>query len=67
MKTAVITGAAKGIGSAIAVSFAKAGYRVVINYNTSEERARGLCQVLNNTYPTEAVCIQADVSTSEGA
>ena len=67
MKTAVITGAAKGIGSAIAVAFAKAGYKVVINYNTSEERARGLCQVLNNTYPTEAVCIQADVSTSEGA
>lgn len=67
MKTAVITGAAKGIGSAIAVAFAKAGYKVVINYNTSEDRARGLCQVLNNTYPTEAVCIQADVSTSEGA
>lgn len=67
MKTAVITGAAKGIGSAIAVSFAKAGYRVVINYNTSEERARGLCQILNDTYPTEAVCIKADVSTPEGA
>ena len=35
MKTAVITGAAKGIGAAIAISFAKAGYRVVINYNKS--------------------------------
>ncbi len=67
MKTAVITGAAKGIGSAIAVAFAKAGYRVVINYNKSEERARALCQILNDTYPTEAVCIKADVSTSEGA
>ena len=67
MKTAVITGAAKGIGSAIAVSFAKAGYRVVINYNTSEERARGLCQILNDTDPTEAVCIKAVVSTPEGA
>lgn len=67
MKTAVITGAAKGIGAAIAVAFAKAGYRVVINYNKSEERARALCQILNDTYPTEAVCIKADVSTSEGA
>ena len=67
MKTAVITGAAKGIGAAIAVSFAKAGYRVVINYNKSEERARALCQILNDTYPTEAVCIKADVSTPEGA
>lgn len=67
MKTAVITGAAKGIGAAIAVAFAKAGYRVVINYNKSEERASALCQILNDTYPTEAVCIKADVSTSEGA
>ncbi len=67
MKTAVITGAAKGIGAAIAVAFAKSGYKVVINYNKSEERARSLCQILNDTYPTEAVCIQADVSTPEGA
>ncbi|MBR3987946.1 MAG: 3-oxoacyl-ACP reductase FabG [Clostridia bacterium] len=67
MKTAVITGAAKGIGAAIAVAFAKSGYRVVINYNKSEERARALCQILNDTYPTEAVCIKADVSTPEGA
>lgn len=67
MKTAVITGAAKGIGAAIAVAFAKGGYRVVINYNKSEERARALCQILNDTYPTEAVCIKADVSTAEGA
>ena len=42
MKTAVITGAAKGIGSAIAVAFAKAGYKVVINYNTSEEKVKTL-------------------------
>ena len=67
MKTAVITGAAKGIGAAIAVSFAKAGYKVVINYNKSEERAASLCKILNDTYPCEAVCIKADVSTPEGA
>lgn len=67
MKTAVITGASKGIGAAIAVAFAKSGYKVVINYNKSEDRARALCKILNDTYPTEAVCIKADVSTSEGA
>ncbi len=67
MKTAVITGAAKGIGAAIAISFAKAGFRVVINYNKSQERAAALCKILNDTYPTEAVCIQADVSTPQGA
>jgi len=67
MKTAVITGASRGIGAAIAVSFAKSGFKVVINYNKSEERARSLCKILNDTYPTEAVCIKADVSTPEGA
>ena len=36
-KTVVITGAAKGIGKAIAKTFAYSGYNVCINYNTSEE------------------------------
>lgn len=67
MKTAVITGASKGIGAATAIAFAKEGFRVVINYNTSEERAQALCKILNDTYPTEAVCVKADVSTSAGA
>lgn len=67
MKTAVITGASKGIGAAIAVAFAKEGYKVVINYNKSEERALSLCKILNDTYPTEAICVKADVSTSCGA
>ena len=39
-KTVIITGAAKGIGRAIAKDFAYSGYNVCINYNTSEEKAK---------------------------
>lgn len=36
---ALITGASKGIGKAIAILFAKKGYEVIINYNTDEAGA----------------------------
>lgn len=45
-KTALITGASRGIGKAIATSFAKNGYNVVINYNNSEKEAFELKQTL---------------------
>ena len=38
-KTAVITGASRGIGRAIALSFAKNGYNIAAVYNKSEEAA----------------------------
>lgn len=39
-KTAVITGASRGIGKAIAVHMARLGAQVIINYNGSEEKAK---------------------------
>ncbi len=45
-KTVIITGAAKGIGRAIATTFAYSGYNVCINYNTSEDEAKDLCAEL---------------------
>ncbi|MCH5158201.1 MAG: SDR family oxidoreductase [Clostridiales bacterium] len=39
MKTAIITGASRGIGKACAIGLAKAGYTVVINYSRSKEEA----------------------------
>ena len=38
-KIAVITGASRGIGREIALTFAKYNATVVINYNGSEEKA----------------------------
>ena len=43
----LITGASKGIGAATALTFAQAGYDVVINYSSSEASANhvaSLCQ-----------------------
>ena len=45
-KTVIITGAAKGIGRAIAKDFAYSGYNVCINYNSSEKEAQELCEEL---------------------
>jgi len=38
---ALVTGAASGIGAAIAVVFARAGGRICVNYDTNREGAEG--------------------------
>ena len=43
-KTVLITGSGRGIGRAIAVRFAKEGYRVAINSNKSKDE---LCETKN--------------------
>ena len=40
-KTALITGASRGIGREIAKLFAKNNYNVVINYNNSQKHHSG--------------------------
>lgn len=43
-KTALITGAAKRIGRAIALALAQNGVRIVVHYSRSEEEAKALCR-----------------------
>ena len=47
-KTAIVTGASRGIGRAIATLFAENGYNVLINYNKSEEEAISLYNELKD-------------------
>ncbi|MBA8824079.1 3-oxoacyl-[acyl-carrier protein] reductase [Saccharopolyspora lacisalsi] len=59
-RTAVITGAAQGIGLAIARTFAAYGARIVIG-DLSETAAREAAESL----PTEAIGVRCDVTSSE--
>jgi 3-oxoacyl-[acyl-carrier protein] reductase len=60
-KVAVVTGASKGIGSAIARQFAAAGAKVVVNYASSKEGADKVVKEITDDGET-AIAIQADVS-----
>lgn len=55
-QTVLITGGAKGIGAATARLFAANGYKVIINYRTSQEKAKALAAEIGGF----SVC--ADVS-----
>ena len=61
-KIALITGASRGVGAATALSLAKAGCKVAINYNQSDKRAEQIAAQCRET-GTETILIQGDVAT----
>ena len=65
-KVAVVTGASRGIGAAIATDLAANGAKVVINYNASAEAAEAVVQGIEEQ-GGEATAVQADVSNFEAA
>ena len=60
-KNALVTGASKGIGRAIAAELAAAGASVVLGYRSGQEEAEALAAELG------ARAVGADVSSAEGA
>ncbi len=59
-KVAVVTGASRGIGRAIALELARCGVSVVVNYNRSAEAAAEVVSTIESE-GGQAIAIQADV------
>jgi 3-oxoacyl-[acyl-carrier protein] reductase len=60
-KTALVTGASKGIGRAIAIELASGGAAVVVGYRSGKDEAEALAAELGGR------AVQADVSNAEDA
>jgi glucose 1-dehydrogenase len=60
-QTALVTGASKGLGQAMAIGFARAGADVLVNYSSDEAGARHTAQVIEG-HGRKAVIFKADVS-----
>lgn len=65
-RTALVTGASRGVGKAIAISLGRAGLAVGVNYRTDEAGARDTVKAITTTGGrAEPIC--GDVATQAGA
>jgi len=60
-KVAIVTGASRGIGKAIALRLAKDGFSVVINFSSDPAPAEELVKEIGSD---KAIAIKADISSS---
>ena len=63
-KVALITGASRGIGKAIAVELARNNVNIVINYNKDEKEANDAVEEIKKL-GSECIALKADVSSFE--
>ena len=62
---ALITGASRGIGEAIAMEFARVGIHVVLNYHKRALLAEKVKDKIQVRYDVDVLCIKADVYNEE--
>jgi 3-oxoacyl-[acyl-carrier protein] reductase len=60
-KVALITGASRGIGKAIALRYASLGANIVVNYNTNRAAAEDVVKEIES-YQCKAIAVKADIS-----
>ncbi len=60
-RTAVVTGASRGIGKAIALALAKEGFNVVVNYNGNKEKAEQVKKECED-FGVNAITVKANVA-----
>lgn len=65
-KCAVVTGASRGIGRAIAIKLASLGASIVINYRSSEDEAQKVAEEVKK-FGVDAMLVKADISSLEEA
>ncbi|MEK5079610.1 3-oxoacyl-[acyl-carrier-protein] reductase [Solibacillus sp. FSL W7-1436] len=63
-KCAVVTGASRGIGRAIALQLASEGAKVVVNYSGSEQKAQEVVEEIKAN-GGEAIAVQANVADAD--
>lgn len=65
-KSVLITAGSNGLGASIAHKFAAEGANVIINYNSSGQKANDLANSLKHEFGVKAIAIQSDATSKEG-